>query len=288
VEASPLYLLVGAKRARHFVSCSKARPHCTTQGVPEFWEIPPNNAGSPRLHLSHHLSRVCKIHVTGGPDAETTLTRASKWGEIASIEILLLPIACSGHLRAAITTMAIPRIAIFVLSLLLLPASHIHGLEVTPNSPCKSKCTTGNATTTENSIVCIDSDYTSTSTGSQFQQCVECELGSKAADPITGTTDVMWGLCKFYGMRNLHCALLTYSLSLSRQFAIYLVGLPIWLPSPGGLLEQPMPGHLRITLRRDRKRTQQHCDNGRLVLLQHRQLFDYNYSELRVLLWVDG
>jgi hypothetical protein len=102
----------------------------------------------------------------------------------------------SWHLRAATAMMAIPRTALFALSLLLVSASHVHGLQVTPNSPCKSKCATGTAGTTENGIVCLDSDYNSTVSGSQFQQCVECELSSKAADPITGTTDVMWGLCK--------------------------------------------------------------------------------------------
>src|SRR3954454_1272070 len=91
--------------------------------------------------------------------------------------------------------MAIPRTALFTLSLLLASTSRIYGLEVTPNSACKSKCATG-AATTENSIVCVDSDYTSTGSGSQSQQCVECELASRAADPTTGTTDVMWGLCK--------------------------------------------------------------------------------------------
>src|SRR5947209_3421740 len=127
--------------------------------------------------------------------------------------------------------MAIFRTALFVLSLLLVPASHIHGLEVTPHSPCKSKCASGSATTTENSIVCVDSDYNSTAPGSQFQQCVECELGSKAADPITGTTDVMWGLCKSMCVNS---ALRT-SLTLSRQPAIHTFCLPIWLPNPDGL-----------------------------------------------------
>lgn len=180
--------------------------------------------------------------------------------------------------------MAIHRTALFVLSLLLLPASHIHGLEVTPHSPCKSKCASGNAATTENSIVCLDSDYNSTSSGVQFQQCVECELGSKAADPITGTTDVMWGLCKSI------CAnsSLRTSLTLSRQSAIYTLCLHVWLPNPDGLLEQPMPGNLRTTFHRDRKWTQSQRDNGRLVLLQCSQLFDYNHSAVRVLLWVDG
>ena len=178
--------------------------------------------------------------------------------------------------------MAILQTALFVLSLLLV---HIHGLEVTPHSPCKSICASGNATTTENSIVCLDSDYNSTSRGSQFQQCVECELGSKVADPITGTTDVMWGLCKSMCCEFLHCAPLSH---FSRQSAIYTFCLPVWLPNPDGLLEQPMPGNLRTTFHRNRKWTQHQCDNSRLVLLQCSELFDYNRSTVRVLLWVDG
>ena len=93
--------------------------------------------------------------------------------------------------------MATLRTATTALLLLLLLAAHgIHSLQVTPNSPCKSQCATGDSITTENDIVCLDSDFSSTGTGSQFQQCVECELGSTAADPKTGTTDVLWGLCK--------------------------------------------------------------------------------------------
>lgn len=180
--------------------------------------------------------------------------------------------------------MAIPRTALFALSLLLVSLSHIHGLEVTPNSPCKSKCATGTAGTTENSIVCLDSDYTSTSSGSQFQQCVECELGSKAADPTTGTTDVMWALCK-----SMACKFrFVHPLTLSRQYAIYTLCLHVWLPNPDGLLEQPMPGYLHTTFHRDRKWTQHQCDNSRLVLLQYSELFNYKHSELRVLFWIDG
>src|ERR1700722_7437387 len=154
-----------------------------------------------------------------------------------------LPIAAAGICEQQTAMMAIPRTALFALSLLLVSVSRIHGLKVTPNSPCKSKCGTGTAATTENSIVCLDSDYTSTSSGEQFQQCVECELGSKAADPITGTTDVMWGLCK--SMRA-NSALRTF-LTLSRQYAIYTLCLHVWLPNPDGLLEQPMPGNLHTT-----------------------------------------
>lgn len=127
--------------------------------------------------------------------------------------------------------MAIPRTALFALSLLLLSASRVNGLEVTPNSPCKSKCATGTAGTAENNIVCLDSDYNSTSSGAQFQECVECELGSKAADPVTGTTDVMWALCK---SMHANSALRTLSLSLDNMrytLSACLYGFPTQLVS---------------------------------------------------------
>lgn len=177
-----------------------------------------------------------QLHVTGDPDAGA-ITRDFKGRHVASIDIVLLPHRfAAGTCKATTTMMAIPRTALFVLSLLLLPASHIHGLEVTPNSPCKSKCATGNATTTENDIVCVDSDFTSTSTGSQFQQCVECELSSKATDPITGTTDVMWGLCKSI-RANAHIAHLSHTSLVNLRYTLSacLYGFPnqvISLSSP--------------------------------------------------------
>jgi len=139
------------------------------------------------------LSFSCMQNSCDGGGGER-VCRATTW-----LQIELKNVAshrCSWHLQAATTMMAIPRTALFALSLLLVFASRVHGLEVTPNSPCKSKCATGSAGTAENNIACLDSDYTPTGSGAQFQQCVECELGSKAVDPVTGTTDVMWALCK--------------------------------------------------------------------------------------------
>lgn len=92
--------------------------------------------------------------------------------------------------------MASLRTFFFASAILLFSARSSHGLQVTPNSPCQSKCNAGGAATTESSIVCLDSDYSSTSSGAHFQECVECELGSSAANPTTGTTDIMWALCK--------------------------------------------------------------------------------------------
>src|SRR5271155_1335164 len=79
--------------------------------------------------------------------------------------------------------------------LLLLSVHCVHSLHVTPNSPCLSQCSTDPDDTTPADIVCLDNEFTSTTNGSHFQQCVECELGSSAVDPKTGTTDAIWGLC---------------------------------------------------------------------------------------------
>ncbi|KKA16688.1 hypothetical protein T310_9697 [Rasamsonia emersonii CBS 393.64] len=70
----------------------------------------------------------------------------------------------------------------------------ILSLRVTPGSPCTSVCANPTNTTTDE-IVCLDSQYTSTTTGSQFQSCISCELQSVYGDQSTGETDVDWGLC---------------------------------------------------------------------------------------------
>ena len=171
------------------------------------------------------------------------------------------------------------------LVLLLFSAIGTYSLEVTPNSPCKSKCASGASSgTTENDIVCLDSDFTSTATGAQFQQCVECELGSKAADPKTGTTDVMWALCKSIpgpGRRG------SFS-DTARQYAIYPLLLHVRLPNPEGLPEQPMSGVMHTTLQRYREWTGSQCDSSRLGILQYGELYKLQYSTVCILLWIDG
>ena len=179
--------------------------------------------------------------------------------------------------------MATLRIATFALVCLLFSASGIYGLQVTPNSPCKSKCATGNAQTTEKSIVCLDSDF-STGTGSQFQQCVECELGSTAADPKTGTTDVMWGLCKSCMPQFSAVSFLTRS----RQHAIYTLFLHVRFPDPEGLPEQPMPGNMRTSFQCDRKWTWDEHHGSRLGILQYGEFHKLQHPTMRILLWTDG
>lgn len=115
--------------------------------------------------------------------------------------------------RAPTATIAMATLASVTWLVLLLAAWQSHALLVNSNSPCQSLCNAGGAATTADSVVCLDSDYSSTDSGSHFQQCVECELASNAANPSTGTTDVMWGLCQGLGT---HSSDLAHSLTWSR------------------------------------------------------------------------
>lgn len=72
-------------------------------------------------------------------------------------------------------------------------------LQTVSGSNCSSVCTSGGASDTlPNDVVCNDSEFTSTTNGTRFRECVECELQSSAvdtsADSMTGDTDVNWGL----------------------------------------------------------------------------------------------
>lgn len=72
------------------------------------------------------------------------------------------------------------------------------GLRTTVGSPCTDVCHQTSNETTPADIVCLDSDYNTTITGSNFQKCVECQLRSSYADNYTGETDVLWGLCMLF------------------------------------------------------------------------------------------
>lgn len=80
---------------------------------------------------------------------------------------------------------------LLILSLCSLSSS----LHVVSSSPCRSVCATssGVGTRTED-VVCLDSEYASTTNGTGFQDCVVCELESTAVDSSNGATDVGWGL----------------------------------------------------------------------------------------------
>lgn len=72
------------------------------------------------------------------------------------------------------------------------------GLRTTSGSPCTEVCgktgTTSNTTASE--ISCLDSEFTKSTKGSEFEECISCQLESKHSDSSTGETDVNWALCK--------------------------------------------------------------------------------------------
>jgi hypothetical protein len=67
-------------------------------------------------------------------------------------------------------------------------------MKVTSESPCQPVCAASAVGTTADDVVCLDNQYASTTNGTNFQNCVECELASTAVDS-DGATDVNWGLC---------------------------------------------------------------------------------------------
>lgn len=76
-------------------------------------------------------------------------------------------------------------------------ASNVAALQYVRGSNCTASCAEGDAApaTQGKDIVCSDSDFNNSATGSAFQACVSCELQSQALDQKTGQTDVGWALC---------------------------------------------------------------------------------------------
>lgn len=82
--------------------------------------------------------------------------------------------------------------------LLSLIVSQTTALFVVPGSSCTLECTgdhTGRETEPSD-VSCFDTLYNSTATGTGFQECVSCELQSKAFEQSTGQTDIGWALCR--------------------------------------------------------------------------------------------
>ncbi|KAB8239671.1 uncharacterized protein BDW43DRAFT_258856 [Aspergillus alliaceus] len=78
--------------------------------------------------------------------------------------------------------------ALFLLSPLVV------ALRTAPGSPCAGVCNRQSTNTTGSEIACLDTDFSMTSKGSHFQQCVDCQLRSTYNDDSSGETDVDWGL----------------------------------------------------------------------------------------------
>jgi hypothetical protein len=71
------------------------------------------------------------------------------------------------------------------------------GLKTTPGSPCANVCNKVSSNTTASEIVCLDEQFSQTTKGSDFQNCVECQLESTYGDSSSGQRDVEWGLCTY-------------------------------------------------------------------------------------------
>ncbi|GFG00449.1 hypothetical protein IFM61392_01390 [Aspergillus lentulus] len=82
--------------------------------------------------------------------------------------------------------------AAFLLLGHLTPA--VIGLRTTPGSPCANVCNKVSSNTTGSEIVCLDEQFSQTTKGSDFQNCVECQLESTYSDSSSGQADVDWGL----------------------------------------------------------------------------------------------
>ncbi|GIJ82243.1 hypothetical protein Asppvi_000749 [Aspergillus pseudoviridinutans] len=68
------------------------------------------------------------------------------------------------------------------------------GLKTTPGSPCANVCNKVSSNTTASEIVCLDQQFSQTTKGSDFQNCVDCQLQSTYSNSSSGETDVGWGL----------------------------------------------------------------------------------------------
>lgn len=103
---------------------------------------------------------------------------------------------------------------LYFLYLVLLVGNFIHSsstLEVVPSSSCSSICLddpqkSSSPGTFGYDIECKDSLYNTTTNGTRFQSCINCQLSSAAVDKATGQTNLGWALCECTRMRHLHWA----------------------------------------------------------------------------------
>lgn len=79
-------------------------------------------------------------------------------------------------------------------------------LAVLPSSSCTSTCladprASSVPATHGSDVVCRDSQYNSTSNGTKFRDCIDCQVNSAAVDRATGQTDLGWALCELSAQR---------------------------------------------------------------------------------------
>lgn len=127
------------------------------------------------------------------------------------------------------------------LNFLALLLSSANALQVTPSSPCATQCKSGREGTTGDDVVCKDAEYQSTTNGTRFQNCVECELGSTHVDTTTGDTDVLWGLCMAFTIYRRSGLLTTILL---RQSPVCSVDMRVRLSHVETVALDPVSGYL--------------------------------------------
>lgn len=81
------------------------------------------------------------------------------------------------------------------LSSVLILSTTSGAFQVSPSSPCSPQCTIDGAVNTDTSeVVCSDADFSTTSTGLKFKNCIDCLQSSRY---FSGDdSDVAWFLCK--------------------------------------------------------------------------------------------
>lgn len=86
-------------------------------------------------------------------------------------------------------------VATWFLVVLLSRVAKITAFQTVPGSPCAEVCAGSHAGTLAQDVVCLDNLYDTSVNGSNFKECVACELNSTAVDTARNESDVEWGLC---------------------------------------------------------------------------------------------
>ena len=69
-------------------------------------------------------------------------------------------------------------------------------LESVAGSPCAPICDAEAEGALKDDVVCLDGQYSSTSRGRNFKDCIACQLNSTAVDTTNNVTDVDWAFCQ--------------------------------------------------------------------------------------------
>lgn len=132
--------------------------------------------------LCHHIHYVCH---------HLQITRLSRFSSCLPVLLLFQAVkVCSGRMLVHTlpgTLRALLRVLVF--------STASGAFQVSPSSPCSSQCTTDGAVNTDTSeIVCSDADFSTTSSGLKFRDCIQCLQTSRYS--LGNESDVDWFFCK--------------------------------------------------------------------------------------------